>query len=315
MSLLTETNYNKTDLLHMLEQNNITQKNLFKLLKEYTDVETQTIIINSEYIKYLFGSLEVFKNEAPYIIKHIISILYNSSVIQILFDYISNNEFIFKTTTMYVTCFLFKNDLISKGGYMMEHYNINPQEMILYLFHIGYNINVMKYIINKYSSFIYTDHMRDWIFIYIGRNNDIELIKFLENTYYIFSYIDIFNILFNYSAKEITISQKLYNFIFSNYTDIIKNEKESFEKLICALNQDERHDLIYIILSNIQFNNEDLVRICDNVFKFNDVFFEELASTISDIFKNNWNMTNEEIKRIYIQVNNHKLIDYVNENL
>ena len=103
--------------------------------------------------------------------------------------------------------------------------------------------------------------------------------------------------------------------IFKNYLDIIKNEQDTFKGLIKSLNDDERPDLIYIILSNIQFNKEDLVIICDIVFKFNDIFFEELSSNFTNIFKNYWNMTNEEIKQIYIQVNDQKLTDYINAHL
>ncbi len=85
-------------------------------------------------------------------------------------------------------------------------------------------------------------------------------------------------------------------------------------KLIKYLFDEEHNELIYFIISKIQFNEYELVDILTYIFSY-DYFFSETIEEITNIMLNVCDMKPIELKKIYNQIDNKNVHQYIEMNL
>jgi hypothetical protein len=307
------TDYNKSNVLELIAKNEpigYHYINMF-LAECYSsnDIESVKKLFESAHFANIFMFEDTYYSHT-YEIHNImkkIALFNNIDIIDIIMhyanDYVDNYKQ--QDAGCYIASILYKYNFDITAEELINNYYLDKGEIILNMYKNGCDIDKMKYIISKYPDSIQAPNRREWMLAYSGRYDDIEMIKFLKQ-YYEYTTDDIFKILFNFS-KSNTGSMKLYIYIFNNYIDIIKNETLDFIKLIKYIFDEEHYDLIYFILSKIQFNEQELVEIFTCIFSYT-YFFEEIINNITNIMLNTWEMKPIELRNIYCQINNNNNI-------
>ncbi len=321
MDTLTPINTSIKSIVFELITNNepISYTNIFMFLDECyssNDIDSVKKFLHYSYIFDIFRDENTYyynRYEVHSIMKKI-ALFNNIEIIDIIMyhtnDYTDNYKQ--QDAGTYITAILYKYNFDLTAEKLVNKYNLDKGEIIIKMYRNQCDIDKTKHYILSYSDTIQAPNRRDWLLRYCARNDDIDMIKFLQE-YYEYTSDDIFNILFNFS-KSLSGSKELYIYIFNNYIDIIKHDKNGMHNLINKLFYAEHYELIYFIVSKIDFTQEELVNIFTGIFSY-EYFFSEIIENITNIMLNVCNMKPIELKNIYSQINNQNVHQYIQMNL
>jgi len=317
MSVIT---YNKCDILNLIANNeHISYNNINMFLDECissNDIDSVIKLLNSSQIFILFMDQEMYYSHSleTYAIMKKIALFNNIEIIDIIMHH--TNEYIENDKQQDVGCFiaaiLYKYGFDLTAEELVNKYYLDKGDVIIKMYKNQCDTDKIKHYISTYSDTIQAPNYREWLLVYSARNDDINMIKFLQQ-YYQYTLNDIFNILFNFS-KSNSGSKELYIYIFNNYIDIIKHDKNGLYNLIKKLFDAEHYELIYFIVSKIDFTQEELVNIFTEIFSY-EYFFSEIIENITIIMLNVKQINKSELKNIYFQVNNKNVHQYIENNL
>lgn len=281
------------------------------------DVESLKNIMYSIEFGKLFldpDTYYLYKYEMNKIIKRIV--LFNNielldMILQLSNEYIDIDKQ--QDIGNFIVAMLYSYDFDSTAEIIIENYNLYFGTIIVLMYENLYIPgNKICSLISKKPEYIQNEHTRLWMIKYSARRDDIEMIKFLKQ-YYQYTTKEIFDMLFNYSKSYIG-SEKLYEYIFDNYFDMINDDKESFFLLIKELFWSEHLRLIYFILNKIEFNEQELIRILTFIFNY-PPFFNKVVTDVSNILLNTWHFNTNDLKKLYSQIDNETLFAYIQKEL
>ena len=316
----TNNNYTKSNFLQLLNNNESISYhyiNMF-LIECYSsnDIESVQKLVESPQMFTMFLDEHIYYSYTHEIhsIMMLIAKFNNIDIINTIMhhanEYVDNDKQ--QDAGCYIAAILYKYNFDITAEELVNKYYLNKGNIIINMYINGCDFKKMKYIISKYPESIQVPNIREWLLVYSARYDNIEMIKFLKQ-YYEYTSEDIFNILFNFS-KSTAGSKELYIFIFNNYIDIIKNESSIMIKLIKYIFQEEHYELIYFILSKIQFSETDLVNILTCVFDY-PYFFDEIIENITNVMINLCEMKPVELRNIYNKINNESVQNYIQQYL
>ncbi len=289
------------------------------LLDEYyssNDIESTKTFLASNNIHYLFHYDETYysKHYETRNIMRKIALFNNIDIIDIIMHHANNyiDNYKQQDAGCYIAAILYKNNFDATAEEIINKYYLDKGEIILNMYINKCDFDKIKYMISNNPESIQASNRRTWLLAYSARYDAIHMIKFLQQ-YYEYNSDDIFNILFNFS-KSIIGSKELYIYIFNNYIDIIKNETLSIKNLITEISFAENYELIYFILSKIQFDEIDMIHILSELFSY-PPFFDKIIENITNIMLNVWNMSSIELKQLYSQIDNQKVSQYIHSYL
>ena len=311
---------NKSNILDILSKNEPISDNLMNIFLNgclfSNDIELAKSLVKSQQMFELFLNDNIYYSHQYEIYQIMMKIAnFNNidmidSIMSYTNNYIDNDKQ--QETGCYIAAYLYKYNFDTTATEIINKYYLNYGEIITNMYKIVCSFDKIKEIISNNHESIKYSRPRKWLLSYSARNDDIEMIKFLKQ-YYVYTEDDIFGILFNFSKSTVG-SKELYIYIFNNYIDIIKNETLTFKNLITELFYAENLELIYFILSKIQFDEMVLIDILTNLFDYNP-FFDEIIKNITDIMLNVWKMKTIELKKLYYQINIKDVYDYIQEHL
>ena len=313
------TTYNKSNTLELVAKNETIDYNTIYMFLDdcysSNDIESVKLLTASSHMAKQFACENTY-NAYRYEITNIMKKLTrfnNIDIIDIIMRHINDSNKRLDPAS-YIVAYLYKYNFKFNtiADELINKYNVDYGMIIINMYANGSDIDKIKYMISLYPSSIQSLSMRKWMLSYCASNNDINMINFLE-LYYLFTDYDIFNILFNFS-KSTSGSKELYNYIFNNYFDTIKNETDDFCKLIEKLFNEEYYDLIYFIVNKITFNDDELINIFECVFSY-EHFFSEIIENITNIMLNTYNMQPSKLKELYSLVENKNVNTYIQNNM